>query len=302
MPRDRNAVAAFILAFALPLAAASGSSPAAGKRATSTAKPTARLAFGYGNAGGTALLTATMPGDATSIKQPEQFDTAVCSGNVVVAVSFQGYQKSGPRDDGRAWAEGFDEHQGYRFQVIKGRPQPDASCLLTTEDFLAGKRIAPVKEDTHGVPCNPEIVSRLAGVEGRAVHFCRRFATVGADGELFAVEFERRGDDLLAGIVLKIGGELLVREMPARYDEASHSGWRVGDEGHLVDDAQDPSALDREVVNVFKPLFALVGESAGAMDLGIEWAGEEGLSLMLLSSSGGKLLEVANGYRYTAPR
>jgi len=267
-----------------------------------TAGAAESVAFGYANSDGTALLSATSAiGDPASIAKPEQFDTAVCSDDAAATVSFEGYQKSGPRDDGRAWAKDFDQHQGYRFRVVQGRPSPDASCLLTTKTFLSGRRFLPLRKDAKGIPCEPQAVSRLAAVEKRGVYFCRRFATVGADGELLAVEFERRGNDLLAGIVLNMGGQLFVQELSAKYDPADVTGWRVGDQGHLFNYDQKPSFLDLEVVNVFRPLFALKNEAEGGLELGIQWAGEEGLSLTVLSSSGGKLQEIAKGYRYTLP-
>ena len=257
-------------------------------------------AFGFANSDGAALLSVgTTAGVNTSPAKPTEFDAAICSDNLVVSISFDRHQEPGPNDNGRDWAQNFDQHGGDRFRVVDGRTPADGSCLLTQRAFLSGMRLLRVTKDSKAAPCDAQTISQLAAGEKRGVRFCRRFGTVEPGGQLLAVEFDRQGNDLLAGVALKIGGQIYVDRIPAKYDAGS--GWRVGDQGHLFDYSQDASFLDIQVVNVFSPLFAFKDDAMGVVELGILWAGEEGLNLMLLSASRGKLQEVAKGYRYMAP-
>jgi hypothetical protein len=267
--------------------------------ATSSGKS---MAFGYSNAEGTAILSTMAEGGTSNpTENPREFDAAICSDSTAVRVSFERYQNPGVNDNGRDWARNFDQRGGQRFRVVGGRAPADASCLLTTQAFLAGKQFLSFKQERKALACDSQTTSRLAAAGRRGVHFCRQFATAAAGEQLLAVEFDRRGNDLLAGIVLKMDDQLFVHQLPAKYDQDNVTGWRVGDQGHLFNYDQNASFLDLEVVNVFRPLFALKDEATGAIVVGIQWAGEEGLSLMLLSTSREKLEEVAKGYRYMAP-
>jgi hypothetical protein len=261
------------------------------------------MRFAYAKSDGTALLAApTESGTNTPIEKPGQFDTAICSDNVVLSISFDRHQEGGPNDNGRDSAQNFDQHAGDRFRVTTGRAPADGSCLLSQRAFLSGKRPLRIQKEPKAVPCDSPTVSQLAAKEKRGVHFCRRFATLAPDGQLLIVEFDRQGNDLLAEMTLKIGGQMLVDKLPAKYDVANASGWHAGDQGHLFDlSSQNASLLDTQVVSVFTPIFAIKDAATGGVDMGISWAGEEGVNLMVLSSSQGKLEEVAKGYRYMAP-
>ena len=267
--------------------------------ATSSGKS---MAFGYSNADGTAILSTMAEGGTSNpTENPREFDAAICSDSTAVRVSFERYQNPGVNDNGRDWARNFDQRGGQRLRVVGGRAPADASCLLTTQAFLAGKRFLSFKQEKKAIACDSQTTSQLGTAGRRGVHFCRQFAAAAPSGQLLAVEFDRRGNDLLAGIVLKMGDQLFIHQLPAKYDQDNVTGWRVGDQGHLFNYDQNASFLDLEVVNVFRPLFALKDEATGAVALGIQWAGEEGLSLMLLSTSREKLEEAAKGYRYMAP-
>jgi hypothetical protein len=259
------------------------------------------MAFAFANAEGTALLSApTAAGANTPLPKPSEFDAAICSDNLVIGISFDRHQEPGPNDNGRDWAQNFDQHGGDRFRVTTGRAPQDGSCLLTQRAFLSGKQLLPFKKDPRAVACETQTISQLAAGEKRGVHFCRRFGTLDPGGQFLVAEFDRQGNDLLAGVVLKSGGQMFVDRLPAKYDQGN--GWRVDDQGHLFDySSQNAALLDMQVVEVFKPLFAIKDGAIGVVELGIAWAGEEGVSLMLLSSSQGKLEEVAKGYRYMAP-
>ncbi len=263
--------------------------------------PPQGMRFAYANSDGTALLSApTASGTNTPIGKPNQFDAAICSDNLALSVSFDRHQEGAPNDNGRDWAQNFEQHAGDRFRVSNGRAPADGSCLLTQRAFLSGKRPLRIKKESKAMPCESQTVSQLAAREKRGVHFCRRFATLEPDGQLLVIEFDPQGNDLLAGVVLKTATQTLMDGLPAKYGQGN--GWREDDQGHLFDYSnQNAPFLDTEVGSVFSPLFAFQDPATGAVELGISWTGEEGIDLMLLSSSRGELVEVAKGYRYSAP-
>jgi hypothetical protein len=253
-----------------------------------TASPaTEQLSFAFANASGTALLSA-MIDDGRMVPEVNQLDKAVCPNNAVLSIAFDSHQPSGPKDNGRDRSHNFDQREGYKFRVVQGKANEDGSCLITNQSFLLGKQFLSVENEAPPIPCDAQTRSQLVGKQKRGLYSCRQIAQLGTAIRLLVAEFDRRGNDLLAAIVVKTVDRLIVYELPAKFDEQNVTGWRVADDGRIENTR-------------FTSLFALQNESTREIELGVQWEAEEGIYLMLLGSSGGRFQEVYKGYRYTMP-
>jgi hypothetical protein len=248
-----------------------------------------RVGFAFANASGTALLTVSaLTDDAVLVENASaRPDMALC-GNQLLPIAFAGYQKQGPKDDGRHWSRNFDQREGYRFRVLRGHAEDDESCLIAKRDFFAGKEVLAVTRQLRDKPCDPQAMAALARFAGRGLRSCKEIGRLSTGESVLLAEFQRRGNELLAAIALNRANRLVVHALPAKFDPETNAGWRVEDGGSLGN-------------SQFMPLFALRQMPAETVELGIEWSGAEGVSLLLLRSSGAHLTEVTKGFRYLAP-
>jgi hypothetical protein len=108
-----------------------------------------------------------------------------------------------------------------------------------------------------------------------------------ADKQVALLEFERRGRDALASLVLVDGSRTIFADVHAEFRGVGEDLWRVDDGGML-----SPAGL--------KIVCALQRGSWYA--LGIAWAGAEGQLLSLWVSEGREqFAKVLNDYWYQAP-
>jgi hypothetical protein len=180
--------------------------------------------------------------------------------------------------------------EGRQVFKIKGQPvTKDSSCLLVGADFLSGRKILKVKHtersySSDGVINLPSSDSKLiktaSEIKKRPIAHSWRLASL-PNGSVDLIEFERRGKNLLASLVLNRDGRLTFDDYPAEDNE--FSAWRVDDGG------------------VFSPegFFVLMAfEKAGQIELGLLWAGTETNNYQLLQESGPNFKEIINNGLY----
>ncbi len=251
-------------------------------------------AFAFANQKGNALLTIAPESLPINFSDAALFDTALCDDGRQYQVRFIRGQPSAPGDNGRALASNFERYSGYRFQVVKGRVPTDANCLLARQHFFDVRRVVPMKpwatRDEAGGKRPPDCPAAtrqaLATPEGRAVVQCARLAQIGSDTELLAVEYERRGDQMLGAVVLLRGSSPLLVKYPA--SASSTSAWRVDDQGKWE-------------AGSFVPLFVFERISDGGLEIAVQWSGPEGARLIVYRALGDALQPIDFGYRYWAP-
>ncbi len=94
---------------------------------------------------------------------------------------------------------------------------------------------------------------------------------------------------MLAALVVAGKNQLWLYLLPGEVrGKEDPSIWREGDEGQIKN-------------TLFTPMFVYRNVADAALELGIDWAAEEGMSLILLKSSAGQLNEALKAYRYHAP-
>ena len=162
---------------------------------------------------------------------------------------------------------------------------PAAACFLPSEAMLAGSVILSVAPpDGPGVCVQRE---RFATLRDRPVVQCWPLARLTPDKQVALLEFERRGKDALAAIVVVDGSRTMFADVPAEFRGAGEDLWRVDDRGVLTPDGlRIVCALQR----------------GGWLALGTAWQGAEGRLLSLwISQESDRLTKVINDYWYQAP-
>ena len=76
----------------------------------------------------------------------------------------------------------------------------DQSCLLAKHDYLRDKRLLSIASE-HG-PCEPAILPRIPDVEKRGISKCFLLAEFADGPRVLAVEYARKGQDLLLALLL----------------------------------------------------------------------------------------------------
>lgn len=129
-------------------------------------------------------------------------------------------------------------------------------------------------------------MDRLPATQERPVRSCWAIARIEGVGRLLGTEFEPRGRERLAALVLETPDQLVFDEYPAKDDPSEV--WRAGDGGVFAPDG-------------FELLFVLHDSDSKELDLGVLWLAEEGSSLTVLRVPGSRFVAIKHGFRYQAP-
>lgn len=237
--------------------------------------------FGLPDQSGTRLLV--MPWQDRS--NPGLLKAALCGGAGRVPVRFDRRQIESP-NDGRARSSNFDKLAGSVFRVVGNKAEPDAPCFLASEALLAGSTVLDIAApEGPGACLQPE---RFATLRDRRVIHCWPIARLAAGQSVVLLEFERRGKDALASLVLVDGARTIFADVAAEFRGVGESLWRVDDGGVLSPEG-------------FTIVCAL--QRGRWYALGTAWAGAEGRALSLWTSDGDeRFTKVVNDYWYQAPR
>ena len=235
-------------------------------------------AFGLPDQRGSRLLLIP------NVARPELLKAALCSGGRRVVVQFERRQVEAA-NDGRQSPRNFDKLAGNAFTVLRDKVDPDTPCFVATETLLAGSTVLKVAGSQGTDPCRQR--DRLAALRSRPAINCWPVARLGPERHVVLLEFERRGKDALASIVLIDGTRTVFADIPSEFKGAGQDLWRVDDGGVLSPDG-------------LKIVCAL--QRGGSFVLGTAWAGAEGMLLSLWTSDGDRFAKVINDYWYQAPR
>jgi hypothetical protein len=236
--------------------------------------------FGLPDQRGTRLLVTS------ELARPEQLKEAICGRGLRVPIRFERRQAADARGEPNQTSRNFDKLRGSIFAVSGSPPDLDTPCLLASDGLLAGSEVLKISAPEDSGACLQQ--DRFATLRGRRVVHCWPLARVGPEQHLALLDFEIRGKDALASVVLVDGARAVFADLHAEFRGAGEDLWRVDDQGVLSPEG-------------FKVVCVL--QRGDWYALGTAWAAGEGESLALWVSEGpGRLTRVINDYWYQAPR
>jgi hypothetical protein len=236
--------------------------------------------FGLPDQGGTRLLLIPY------LARPELINTALCSDGRRVPVQFVRRQVEASNSGGRQTWHSLDKLAGSVFAVIGGTVDPDVPCFLASEALLAGAAVLTMAPPESPGACLQR--GRFATLRDRQVVHCWPVARLVPDKQVVLLEFERRGKDALASLVVIDGSRTIFADLHAEFRGPGEDLWRADDEGVL-----SPQG--------FTIVCAL--QRGGWLALGTDWAAFEGRSLSLwISADNDRFTRVIGDYWYQAPR
>jgi hypothetical protein len=239
------------------------------------------VAFAFPSQDGSRLLAT---GD---LARPSTLRTALCTGGQRLAVEFERRQPEGKDSTGRQSSSNFAGTAGAVFRVIGAKANPDASCLIADEAFLAGTTPVPLRRPPQDARCSKAQYPSIQAAKSRPVVACWPIGLSPQGIQVAIVEFSRRLSDALASLVVTDGERRLYVDYPAKFNGPGADLWRADDGGEI-------HAEGFEVVCLLK--------RGSAYFLAVDWRGAEGNALSLhIAETGNQFKEVRTDSWYRAP-
>jgi hypothetical protein len=187
-------------------------------------------------------------------------------------VQFQRRQVEGANSNGRESSSNFDMLAGSVYTVLGNTVDSDTPCFLASEALLAGSTALSIAASEGSGACLQR--ARFATLHDRPVVHCWPLARMTPEKQVALLEFDRRGKDALASLVLVDGSRTMFADIPAKFRGLGEDLWRVDDGG----------VLSPEGITVVCAL-----QRGDWYALGIAWPGSE------------RFTKVINDYWYQAP-
>lgn len=238
-------------------------------------------ALGFADASGSRLLVDS-PSEG---KAPSRaYNLAVGYHGQRLVVRYVGLQERNDADNGRQTAQNFDHLSGSLYKVVEGKAVPNETYFLTMEQDMpeaAQLDMTSIREEQTPVA----LISRLESSHKRQIQHIWPLEQIDSQGKLYLVQFEPKGQELLASLVLDSKEGLIVQDYPAELE--GYSAWRVDDGGEVLPE-------------MFSFLWA--ARTPEGFVLGVQWMGAEGESVSFLSREQNQFTELAVSYgRYMSP-
>ncbi|WP_405111570.1 hypothetical protein MHH28_02940 [Paenibacillus sp. FSL K6-1217] len=247
-----------------------------------------RPVFGFASETGSHILVSREEEGAGG--QMKSLNTAIGNGGQVLAVKLEKWQTGSDNNNGRELANNIPNMSGYLYKVEGEAAMRDETYYMV--DSAAFPQAA-LLELQPADPAGPQLAAgdpvrqSIAAAKGRKIQSAWKLAGLGADRQLYLVQFVRQDKDMLFSLVLEEDGKLSFKDYPAEITDNEYSVWRVDDGGEV-----NPQ--------MFSLLFA--AHSADGLLLGLNWWGAEGVNSFFLTQQGNGFTELAIEYsRYISP-
>jgi len=217
--------------------------------------------YGYANADGSKIivLLAEMD-DMGNNKLLNYFNYAIGENGKSYGIEYRAYQERGEKNNNRDTMQNFDYQAGCVYSIVGPPAVPnDTYILFSTDEYKKNTILQTVEKQEIRIASNElldkckELADRKA-INGWVLSFYKN------DIQISMIEFEKKGDDLLAWMALEGEDTFSYCEFPAKmYD--TYTGWAMGDHGKLN-------------VNGLRVLCTLQNDQGIAVYF--SWYGEEG--------------------------
>jgi hypothetical protein len=237
------------------------------------------LAFGFSNNTGQNILLL----GSDSISTPSKFTFVISNKGLIAPVTFIKIKQATTDDNGRQNYQNFENSGGFLFGTKLGMVDSTTTAILLSSKFVSNRtyiKLNGVKKQEL-----PDILKqKIEATKGRKIKKYKELATINEKRAIYLIEFEAKGDSVLASLIFTAPGKIIYKDYPAKYD--STSTWSVDDGGEFGMDYYFPLA---------------VFEQAGKTEIITEWIGAEGASVEFMAGSGNNFKTIKKGYRYIAP-
>jgi hypothetical protein len=282
----------------------------------------ADVAFGYTNATNTRLLMMVRENDPATAARAQKMEMAVCAEGRPFPIRYMRFQEPGPRNNGRQSSGNFENDGGHLFELMRDRPPSQNSfggetCLMLPANYLRAYPIVQnaFTEEEREARANEfyrksseaeaqrkpldlasfqpadhfgkEAVLRIEKEKARGISLYWLLHRSG-ESQVASVEFNAIGDNLLAGIVLVESERIFFHDVPANRKDFDERGgcWRIDDGCRFNSEDMDVPAI--------------LGTRGDRLVFYTSW-GQEGQIIKLFQAKDGKLVELADAYRYHMP-
>lgn len=167
--------------------------------------------------------------------------------------------------DYTANSQNFDHLPDSLYEIVEGKAEPNETYFLTMAQAMpAAVQLGMTSIREEQTP--DALISRLESSRKRQIQHIWPLEQIDSQGKLYLIQFEPKGQELLASLVLDSKEGLIVQDYPAELE--GYSAWRVDDGGKVLPE-------------MFSFLWAV--RTPEGFVLGVQWMGAEGESVSFLS-------------------
>lgn len=208
--------------------------------------------FGFADSTGKRVVVC---GDSADFKisEPRLITKVIGPGGSVFSLEPLKYRKQSPQSNGRQNYFNFDYCGGYYSQLIKGKLEKGASCLLVSEDFLRQWRIIKFKFEAadlrERVKCNPAAISVFEKAKRVKVSDSIELAKYGTSQLCLFMFKKPSSQEFIGNMVLMVNNVIVAEDNPGNKVEA----FGVGDEPGSLESCRSGLGYGRycKVLNIF---------------------------------------------------
>lgn len=238
-------------------------------------------AFAFADETGGRLLSTA------DISKPEALRTAICTGDRRVAVRFDRGQAESTNSNHRQAPHNFAHTAGATFRIVDGKVDPDATCFLAVDSFIAGTTPVPLRRAAEQNRCSRDLYPHFESAKSRPVVGCWPIAESPSGARVVLIEFARRLRYALASLAVIDQSRRMYVDYPADFTGPGADLWRADDGGEIHPDG-------------FEIVFLMKRGSSYLM--AISWSAAEGVSLSLLTAADSdQFTEVIEDSWYRSP-
>ncbi|MDN5287075.1 MAG: hypothetical protein JWR38_3349 [Mucilaginibacter sp.] len=237
------------------------------------------IAFGFSNNTGQNILLL----GSDSISTAAKFTFVISNKGLLRPVTFVRKKQPVGDDNGRQNYQNFENSGGFLFSIKSGMVDSTATAILLSSKFISDRTYIKL----NGVKNQelPDLLKqKIEATKGRKIKKHKELAIMSGNRAIYLIEFEAKGDSVLASLVFAAPGKVIYKDYPAKYD--STSTWSVDDGGEFDMDYYFPLA---------------VFEQAGKIEIITEWISAEGASVEFMAENNNEFKTIKQGYRYLAP-
>ena len=197
-----------------------------------------QIGYGYTNADGDKIIVLLAElDDMNNNKLLNYFTYAIGENGKSYRIEYTAYQEWGEKNNNRDIMQNFDNQAGCVYNVIDSPAASNDTYILLPDEEYRKNTILQENEAQGITIASNELLNKCTELINRKAIYGWGLSLYQNDIQISMIEFENKGDDLLAWMVLESEDFFGYCEFPAKMND-SYTGWAMGDMGKLNDDGK----------------------------------------------------------------